>query len=40
MMPFVLLFAFAMLLVFGVMKLPAERALSLQHRQRDSLPMS
>jgi hypothetical protein len=28
-----LLFAFATLLVFGVMKLPAERALSLQHRQ-------
>jgi tetratricopeptide (TPR) repeat protein len=27
------LFAFAMLLVFGVMKLPAERALSSQHRQ-------
>ena len=27
-----LFFAFAMLLVFGVMKLPAERALSLQHR--------
>src|SRR5947208_15549718 len=26
------LFAFAMLLVFGVMKLPAEHALSLQHR--------
>lgn len=25
--------AFAMLLIFGVMKLPAERALSLQHRQ-------
>ena len=28
-----LLFAFAILLVFGVMKLPAERAISLQHRQ-------
>jgi tetratricopeptide (TPR) repeat protein len=28
-----LFFAIAMLLVFGVMKLPAERALSLQHRQ-------
>jgi hypothetical protein len=28
-----LLFVFAMLLAFGVMKLPAERALSLQHRQ-------
>ena len=27
-----LIFALAMLLVFGVMKLPAERALSLQHR--------
>jgi hypothetical protein len=27
------LFAFAILLVFGVMKLPAERAVSLQHRQ-------
>ena len=27
------LFAFAMLLVFGVMKRPAERAVSLQHRQ-------
>src|SRR5206468_11628585 len=27
------LFAFALLLVFGVMKLPAEHALSLQHRQ-------
>jgi len=27
------LFAFAMLLVFGVMKLPAEHALSFQHRQ-------
>jgi len=26
------LFAFAMLLAFGVMKLPAEYALSLQHR--------
>ena len=31
-----LLFAFAMLLVFGVMKLPAERALSLQHRSRSA----
>src|SRR6202043_686845 len=28
-----LLFAFAMFLGFGAMKLPAERALSLQHRQ-------
>src|SRR5437588_5599156 len=28
-----ILFAFATLLAFGVMKLPAERALSLQHRQ-------
>ena len=26
-------FAFALLLIFGVIKLPAERALALQHRQ-------